>query len=135
MQSIGQMVFWLVVVLLMIPASLFLLKRSGLAQRSLGGVTKDQVLRTVAQTALGPGQRVVTLEVSAGGQKTWLILGVTGQQITTLSQMPAPVESGASLEEPGNQSPDMGAAAMPPAFAALLKRVQGQRATHQRKAA
>lgn len=128
MQSIGQMVFWLVVVLLMIPASLMLLKRSGLAQRSVGGVTADQVLRMVAQTSLGPGQKVVTLEVSAGGSKTWLILGVTGQQITTLSQMPAP-------DMPASETTAQAPTAVPPVFAALLKRVQGQGATEQRNAA
>lgn len=131
MQSIGQMVFWLVVVLLMIPASLFLLKRSGLAHRSQAGVLPGQVMRTVAQTSLGPGQRVVTLEVNTGGQKTWLVLGVTAQQITTLSQMPAPEVTDATESQDAGVMP----AAMPPVFAALLKRVQGQGQPDQRKAA
>jgi flagellar protein FliO/FliZ len=89
MQSAAQMVFWLVVVLLLIPASLWLVKRTGWAGRTPGALAPEQMLRTVAQTNLGPGQRVVTLEVNAGGDRTWLILGVTGQTITTLSQMPA----------------------------------------------
>ncbi len=122
MQSTAQMVVWMVVVLLMIPASLWLLKRSGWAGRVASGTSPAQVLQVVAQTSLGPGQRVVTLEVNAGGERTWLILGVSGQSISTLSQMVAPAVSAEGLKG----SPDRVTSALPPAFAALLQRFQTQ---------
>lgn len=95
MQGTGQALGGFVLVLLLIPVALWLLKRSGLAQRmGLAQVPAGQmqVLRTVAQTSLGPGQRVVTVEVNAGGQRQWLVLGVTAHQINTLLHMPAPNE-------------------------------------------
>jgi flagellar protein FliO/FliZ len=113
MQSTGLMIFWLVAVLAMIPASLWLLKRSGLATNALKG--EAAVLKTVAQTNVGPGQRVVTVEVNAGGVRTWLVLGVTQQQITPLHTLAAPE---------GLPMTDV-AAATPPlsqAFSALLRR-------------
>ncbi len=122
MQSTAQMVVWMVVVLLMIPASLWLLKRSGWAGRAASGAPSAQVLQLVAQTTLGPGQRVVTLEVNAGGERTWLILGVTGQSISTLSQMAAP----AVPAEGQTAATDRVTSALPPAFAALLQRFQSQ---------
>ncbi|HET6787007.1 MAG TPA: flagellar biosynthetic protein FliO [Aquabacterium sp.] len=92
MQSTGLMVFWLVVVLAMIPVSLWLLKRSGMAGNALKG-GGPAVLQTVAQTNVGPGQRVVTVELNAGGERTWLVLGVTQQQITPLHTLAAPAAS------------------------------------------
>lgn len=94
MQGTGQALGGFVLVLLLIPVALWALKRSGLAQRMGLAQTQAagqmQVLRTVAQTSLGPGQRVVTVEVNAGGQRQWLVLGVTANQINTLSQMSVP---------------------------------------------
>jgi len=89
MQSIGLMVFWLVVVLALIPVSLWLLKRSGWTPAG-GGGAPTSVLKTVGQASLGPGQRVVTVELDANGQRTWLVLGVTAQQVTALHTLPAP---------------------------------------------
>ena len=111
MQSTGLMVFWLLIVLALIPVSLWLLKRSGVAglQGAGGGAA---VLTPVAQVSLGNGQRVVTVEVNSGEQRTWLVLGVTGQQINTLHTMEAPaVSPGANSVRP-----------LPP-FAQLLRRV------------
>jgi len=122
MQSTAQTVVWMVVVLLMIPASLWLLKRAGWAGRAASGASPEQVLQVVAQTTLGPGQRVVTMEVNAGGERKWLILGITGQSITTLSQMDAP-----AIPADGQAgTTDRVTAALPPAFAALLQRFQSQ---------
>lgn len=119
MQSVGQMLMWLLLVLALIPLSLWLLKRSGMASQGLGAAVSSPVLRTVAQTSLGPGQRVVTVEVNAGGQKTWLVLGVTAQGMSTLTQMPAPAEPDPTAVQT--------AAASAPGFAQLLKLVQGNR--------
>jgi flagellar protein FliO/FliZ len=93
MQSMGLMMWWLTVVLVTIPLALWLLKRSGVIR---SGSSHDGVamLKTVGQTSVGPGQRVVTVEINAGGERTWLVLGVTPQQITPLHTMapPAPDE-------------------------------------------
>lgn len=89
MQSTGLMMFWMVVVLVMIPVSLWLLKRSGLAA-GVGAASSDAMLKTISQVQLGQGQKVVTIEVNAGGDRTWLVLGVTPQQITSLHTLPAP---------------------------------------------
>lgn len=111
MQSTGLMVFWLLIVLALIPVSLWLLKRSGMAT-GLQGEGAAAVLKPVAQVSLGNGQRVVTIEVNSGEQRTWLVLGVTGQQINTLHTMDAPaVSPGAATATP-----------LPP-FAQLLRRV------------
>ncbi|RRS05733.1 flagellar biogenesis protein [Aquabacterium soli] len=111
MQSTGLMVFWLLIVLALIPVSLWLLKRSGMAT-GLQGEGAAAVLKPVAQVSLGNGQRVVTIEVNSGEQRTWLVLGVTGQQINTLHTMDAPAaQPGANNVRP-----------LPP-FAQLLRRV------------
>ena len=111
MQSTGLMVFWLLIVLALIPVSLWLLKRAGVAGLQGKGVGAA-VLTPVAQVSLGNGQRVVTVEVNSGEQRTWLVLGVTGQQINTLHTMEAPaVAPGAASATP-----------LPP-FAQLLRRV------------
>lgn len=114
MQSAGVMLFWVAVVLVMIPLSLWLLKRSGVAG-PMGGV--DAVLKAVSQVQLGQGQRVVTVEVNAGGERTWLVLGVTPQHITALHTLAAP-----DLPEPT-------AAAHGPAtsFAQQLRRLSDRR--------
>ena len=111
MQSFGLMLFWLVVVLAMIPACLWLLKRSGAG--GLAGNGEPRLLKTVAQLPLGPGQRVVTVEVQAGDERTWLVLGVTGQQISTLHTLVPPE---------GVQAPAPPALPVPP-FAQMLRRV------------
>jgi flagellar protein FliO/FliZ len=85
MQSTGMLIFWFVFILAMIPLTLFILKKSGLAKGAVGA--GDAVLKTVSQLSLGPGQRIVTVELGAGDQKTWLVLGVTAQSITTLHSL------------------------------------------------
>lgn len=91
MQSTGMMVFWFVAIVALIPLTLYALKRSGLAKASVGSGGK--VLKTVSQLSVGPGQRVVTIEVGVGEQKTWLVLGVTAQSITTLHTLEPSMDS------------------------------------------
>ncbi len=82
-------VVWFVVVLAMVPVGLWLLKRSGMAGpvgRLAGGGP-----RLTGSLAVGPQQRVVTVEVGEGSAKRWLVLGVTPQQITTLVRSTAPL--------------------------------------------
>jgi flagellar protein FliO/FliZ len=46
--------------------------------------------RVVSALAVGPQQRVVTVEVGPESARTWLVLGVTTQTITNLHSTPAP---------------------------------------------
>lgn len=45
--------------------------------------------RIVSAVAVGPNQRVVTVEVGPDTAKTWLVLGVTPQAVTCLHTLPA----------------------------------------------
>ncbi len=113
MAASGASLLWFVLIIALIPASLWLLKRSGLAHgpASPGAAAP---MKTVGQLNLGPGQRLVTVEVGQGDERTWLVLGVTGQNIQTLHTMApqAPAEAVA------------GAPAVHPAFATLLRRTR-----------
>lgn len=44
--------------------------------------------RLVSALAVGPQQKVVTVEVGPEGARTWLVLGVTAQNITCLQSIP-----------------------------------------------
>jgi flagellar protein FliO/FliZ len=46
--------------------------------------------RLVSAIAVGPQQRVVTVEVGPDGARSWLVLGVTGQSINCLHTVAAP---------------------------------------------
>jgi len=74
-----QMLFGLGVVLLLLFASLYLLKRLTAPRGAAAGL-----LRVVAATAVGTRERVVVLEVG----DTWLVLGVTATNVTPLTQLP-----------------------------------------------
>ena len=93
---------WFAAIVAAIPVVLWLLKRTPLAAGGAAGV-----LRTVATLPLGPGQRLVTVEVGTGDDRRWLVLGVTAQSIATLHTM-----------APQGDAPT--AASPAPPFAALL---------------
>jgi flagellar protein FliO/FliZ len=105
---------WFVAIVAMIPAVLWLLKRSPMGA-SLGAAGAGPV-RPVASVAVGPQQRIVTVEVVEAGERRWLVLGVTAQQITHLYSLTAP---------PAEAAP---AAPVPPTpFAALLSNWRNKR--------
>jgi flagellar protein FliO/FliZ len=79
---------WFGVVLALIPGALWLLKRSGLAAGAARGAHAGP--RLTGSLALGPQQRVVTVEVGEGAERRWLVLGVTPQQITALHTLTSP---------------------------------------------
>lgn len=112
MAASGASLLWFVFIIALIPASLWLLKRSGLAN-GLAATGARAPMKAVGQLNLGPGQRLVTVEVGQGDERTWLVLGVTGQNIQTLHTMKpqAPEEVAA-------------APAVHPAFATLLRRTR-----------
>lgn len=79
----------LVLILALIPLALkWFQQRYGLGTR---GATSAS--RIVSVLALGPQQRVVTIEVGPPGQQTWLTLGVSPQSITCLHSVPVPVNA------------------------------------------
>ena len=84
-QSVGALAL-LVGVLAMLPMGLrFLQKRVGGLKRS--GWTSSDVVSSVA---VGPQQQVVTVEVGPAHARSWLVLGVTAQQISCLHTIPMP---------------------------------------------
>ncbi len=100
---------WFIAILALIPAALWLLKRT-----PAGGAAAQGSMRTVAVLSLSPSQRLVTVEVGRGDTRKWLVLGVTGQQITTLHEM-APQEEPLAMAAP-----------VAPSFAQLLARFKGK---------
>ena len=79
-----------VLILALIPAALWLLKRS-----PLGGAGGSSGLRLVGALALSPSQRLVTVEVGSGDNRRWLVLGVSSAGIQTLHSLPPQAESAA----------------------------------------
>ncbi len=117
MHSTGLTVLWFVVIIALIPLCLWLLKRSGLATGGVAGALST--VKPVSQFNLGPGQRLVTVEVGSGDQRTWLVLGVTAQSITTLHTMPPQAELPAVTAGPAT------------AFASLLRRSSSEQTGKQ----
>jgi flagellar protein FliO/FliZ len=85
---------WLALVLVSIPAALWLLKRSGYA--GLSSRVAPGSVRVVSQSVLSPQHRLVTIEVGQGGDRCWLVLGMTGQQISVLHRLVPPPATDAS---------------------------------------
>ena len=78
-------------ILALIPIALWLLRRSPLGR--LSGGAPGGPLRVVATLALGPHQRIVTVEVGAGEDRRWLVLGVSPAGIHTLHTLPPQPEA------------------------------------------
>ncbi len=78
--------FWFVAILALIPLALWLLKRSPL-QRQLQQL---QGHRVVGSQYLGPGQRLLTVEIGEGDGRRWLLLGATAHHIGLITELPAP---------------------------------------------
>lgn len=74
------LVFGFVIVLALIPIGLKWLQRR-IAGAGFGG---PATARIVSAVAVGPHQRVVTVELGPEGERIWLTLGVTTQSITCL---------------------------------------------------
>ncbi len=104
----------LLIVLTMIVAAGWLLRK--LQQRAgMGpGGRRSQVLSVVAQQMLGAREKVVVVEV----QGTWLVLGVTQQHVQTLHTMPRPADAGMPVAD--DPTADGTPGGKPPAFADAL---------------
>jgi flagellar protein FliO/FliZ len=68
-----------VVLLALVPVGLKWVQR-----RVAAGGAAVTISRVVSAVAVGPHQRVVTVEVGPEGARVWLTLGVTAQAITCL---------------------------------------------------
>ncbi len=58
-------------------------------RQAVGGAAQAVGSKVVSAVSVGPQQRVVTVEVGPDHARTWLVLGVTAQQITCLHTLPA----------------------------------------------
>ncbi len=87
-------------IIAMIPVALWLLKRT-----PMGGAAAHGLMRTVAVLPISANQRLMTVEVGTGDERRWLVLGVTGQQITTLHTMAPQDEPAAPQGMPFDQTP------------------------------
>jgi len=67
-------------------------------QQALGGATAGAGARVLSAVAVGPQQRVVTVEVGPAQQRTVLVLGVTAQHISCLHVLPAATFAGAMAQ-------------------------------------
>jgi flagellar protein FliO/FliZ len=90
--SLGRMVFGTVVVLLVIAAIAWVLRRVLPGQ----GLSQTGVIKQVGGVQLGPRERVVVLEVAG----RWLVVGVGAGQMTALGEVAPP----AATPVPENQS-------------------------------
>jgi flagellar protein FliO/FliZ len=106
--SLTPLLLALLLVLALIPAAAWLLRRTGLAQPgSAAG------LRVVAQLPLGPRDRIVIVEV---GDRRWL-LGVGAAGITRLGTLPG-----------GSEAPqDPTGSPAERSFASIVRRLAGPR--------
>lgn len=57
-------------------------------RQSAGSLMAAGASRVVSAVAIGPQQRVVTVEVGPENARTWLVLGVTAQQVSCLHVLP-----------------------------------------------
>jgi len=58
-------------------------------RQAAGQAATGTTSRVLSAVAVGPQQRVVTVEVGPEHARTWLVLGVTAQQMTCLHVLPA----------------------------------------------
>jgi len=105
--SLTPLLLGMLLVLALIPAAAWLLRRSGLAQVGAGGG-----LRIVAQLPLGPRDRLVIVEA---GDRRWL-LGVSASGIRRLGTLP-----------PGGDAGDTPSAGPPRSFADIFRRLGSPR--------
>jgi flagellar protein FliO/FliZ len=107
---------WFIAILVMIPAALWLLKRTPAGARFSGAAGGATGLRSIAVLPLSASQRIVTVEIGHGEARRWLVLGVTAQSITTLHTLEPQSADGTAASAPPSTAPG---------FAHLLDRFRG----------
>ena len=83
----------LLVVVLFVAAMAALpwLVRRAQQRHAAGTAGAGAASRVLSAVAVGPQQRVVTVEVGPEHARTWLVLGVTAQQVSCLHVLPVGV--------------------------------------------
>lgn len=76
-------ILWFVLILALIPAALWMMKRLPIVKAS-----QTSSARVVGSLALSGSQRLLTVEVGQGEERRWLVLGVTPSSISLLHSMP-----------------------------------------------
>ncbi len=84
------MVVLFVVLVAMLPLAIKWIQRRAAGQGGAAGLNS----RVISAVAVGPQQRVVTVEVGPEGARTWLVLGVTAQNINCLFTQPVQAQAG-----------------------------------------
>jgi flagellar protein FliO/FliZ len=87
-----QMLAGLALVVVMILASLWLLKKISAPRGATAGL-----LKVVAGTAVGPRERVVLIEIG----DDWLVLGVAPGRVNALHKLPRQIQPNAASATPG----------------------------------
>jgi flagellar protein FliO/FliZ len=72
------------VLLALLPVAIRWMRRHGAAGQSASG----SAMNIVSAIAVGPHQKVVTVEVGPEGARMWLVLGLSAQSMTCLHSMP-----------------------------------------------
>ena len=93
--SLTPLLFGLLLVLALIPAAAWLLRRAGLARPA-----STSGLRVVAQLAIGPRDRLLIVEA---GDRRWL-LGLSASGIQRLGTLPPGTEASSPPEAPPERS-------------------------------
>ncbi len=84
----AQTLFTVVVFIALLAAAPFLIKRIQQQRANASGLG-GSASKLISAIAVGPHQRVVTVEVGPDHARSWLVLGVTGQNIVCLHTVPA----------------------------------------------
>lgn len=86
-------VAFFVLALAMVPMAIKWLQ----ARSSGSGMALGAGSRVISAVAVGPNQRVVTVEIGPAEARTWLVLGVTPQSISCLHHMSAAPDASRAL--------------------------------------
>jgi flagellar protein FliO/FliZ len=90
-----------VVLLALVPIALKWVQRRSVG----GGAGLASASRIISALAVGPHQRVVTVEVGPEGSRTWLTLGVTAQAITCLHSVAVDSKTGVGSPQAVESAP------------------------------
>jgi flagellar protein FliO/FliZ len=100
----------LILLLAAIVAAPFAARWYAQRRTGLGHLGPLREMRVISATAIGPHQRVLTIEAGPADDRVWLVLGVTSAQITALHCAPAPLSP---PTPPGTEAASPGAARNP----------------------
>ena len=89
-----------IAIFLAVVACLPLLTKWLVRRKVIGTKSSQGASKLVSVLAVGPSQRVVTVEVGTDQERTLLVLGVTSQQITFLHRLPFGGEAVRSVATP-----------------------------------